>query len=194
MSPRFGYNPKEYFRERLPNKVRRCRGCKSDRLEMGFEKARDLMENETNIIEQIKTRRYFNTALRFIFSKKMRMKLKKKGRYTVVNPDAIFMDKKVDKKESEDDDSGEFTEGFYSHESDEYAHEHSHEDAQIVQENQTALNLVDHIYKPDQHTQIKNPELIANQTKAKVQKKQRRDTILPGLLRIKSRNYDSESP
>ena len=87
MAARGLYNPKEYFRERLPTKVRKCGRCKPDRLEMGFEKARERMEKETNIIEQIKTRRYFNTALRTILSKEVRMKLKKKARYTVVNPD-----------------------------------------------------------------------------------------------------------
>ena len=70
MKPRNFYNPKEYFRDMVPSKVRLCKGCKPDRLELGFEKARDLMENETNIIEIIKSIRYYNTALRFLLSKK----------------------------------------------------------------------------------------------------------------------------
>ena len=45
------------------------------------------MQQETNIIEIIKSRRYFNAALHFLLDKKQRMRLKERGRYTVINPD-----------------------------------------------------------------------------------------------------------
>ena len=70
MKPRPFFNPKEYFRESLPSWVCFCKRCKPDRLERGFEKARERMQRETNIIEIVKSRRYFNAALRFLLTKK----------------------------------------------------------------------------------------------------------------------------
>jgi len=111
MKPRRCYNPKEYFRDLCPSWVCFCRQCKPDRLERGFSEARGLLKHETNIIEIIKSRRYFNAALRFLLTKKQRMRIKERGRYTSVNPDL----KKDAKKE---DDSNEYTDGFYTSESD----------------------------------------------------------------------------
>ena len=45
------------------------------------------MQRETNILELVKSRRYFNPAIRFLLTKNQRMKLKERGRYTVINPD-----------------------------------------------------------------------------------------------------------
>ena len=87
MKPRLFFNPKEYFRDTLPSRVCFCKSCKPDRLERGFQKARERMQRETNILEIIKSRRYFNAAIRFLLTKKQRMKLKERGRYTVINPD-----------------------------------------------------------------------------------------------------------
>ena len=70
IKPRRFYNPKEYFRDMLPGWLCFCKGCKADRVERGIELARKHMANETNIIEMIKSRRYFNAALRFLMSKK----------------------------------------------------------------------------------------------------------------------------
>ncbi len=72
------------------------------------------MATETNIIEIIKQRRYFNAALRFLMTKKMRMRLKERGRYTVVDPDAPTETKKEGEEESE------YTDGFYSSDSDNF--------------------------------------------------------------------------
>jgi len=71
------------------------------------------MQKETNIIEIVKSRRYFNAALRFLLTKKQRMKLKERGRYTVVNPD--LQQERVTEK---GDEAGEYTDGFYSSDSD----------------------------------------------------------------------------
>ena len=87
MKARRFYNPKEWFRNFLPSWVCFCKSCKADRLEKGFELARKRMETSTNIIEIIKSLRYFNAALRLLMTKKQRLRLKEQGRYTVINPD-----------------------------------------------------------------------------------------------------------
>ncbi len=69
MEPKRLYNPKEYFRNLLPGWVCFCTGCKADRKERGFELARERLMRETNIIETIKTKRYFNAAIRFLMTK-----------------------------------------------------------------------------------------------------------------------------
>jgi hypothetical protein len=69
MKPRLLYNPKEYFRNLLPHWVCFCPSMKADRLEKSFEQARAQLQKETNMIEIIKSRRYFNAALRFLLSK-----------------------------------------------------------------------------------------------------------------------------
>ena len=113
MKPRHLYNPKEYFRDTLPSWVCFCKSCKPDRLERGFEKARQQMQRETNIIEIVKSRRYFNAALRFLLTKKQRMKIKERGRYTVINPD--FQQERVKEK---GDGGDEYTDGFFTSDSD----------------------------------------------------------------------------
>ena len=75
MKPTPLYNPKEWIRTHLP-KFLVCKCCLPNRLEKGFEKARDHLKNEVNIIEIIKARRYFKKALKYLLSKKIRMKLK----------------------------------------------------------------------------------------------------------------------
>ena len=75
------------------------------------------MQRETNILEIVKSRRYFNAALRFLLTKKQRMKIKERGRYTVINPDR--KDKRVTEKG--DDANDEYTDGFYTSESDAFS-------------------------------------------------------------------------
>ena len=63
MSPQILYNPKDCIRDLCPTFV--CsRIMKSNRRERAFENARDALEKEINIIEIIKSRRYFNGALK----------------------------------------------------------------------------------------------------------------------------------
>ena len=45
------------------------------------------MAEEINIVEIIKSRRYFQMALRLLLSKKQRLLLKSKSRYTEIDPD-----------------------------------------------------------------------------------------------------------
>ena len=75
------------------------------------------MQRETNILEIIKSRRYFNAAIRFLLTKKQRMKLKERGCYTVINPDRTD-DERVTEKGY---DSNEYTDGFYSNDSDTFS-------------------------------------------------------------------------
>jgi hypothetical protein len=120
MQPRLFYNPKEYFRDLLPRWICFCKTCRADRLEKGFEEARRRMANETNILEIIKSRRYFNAALRFLLSKSQRMRLKERGRYKVINPDSL--DGNHRKVVDGDKNSNEqYTDGFYTSDSDEFA-------------------------------------------------------------------------
>ncbi len=63
----------------------------------------------------IKSRRYFNAALRLLMSKKERMRLKERGRYIVINPDITAQETKKG-----GDDSNEYTDGFYTSESDNF--------------------------------------------------------------------------
>ena len=73
------------------------------------------MEVETNIIEIIKSRRYFNAALRFLMTKKQRLRLKERGRYIVIDPDAT-----AEKRKKEGEDSNEYTDGFHTSDSDHF--------------------------------------------------------------------------
>ena len=43
---------------------------------------------EINIIEIVKSRRFFNQALKFLLSKKKRMELKERSRYISIDPDS----------------------------------------------------------------------------------------------------------
>ena len=94
MVPRRCFNPKEYIRDLLPKvclRIFKC--CKPDRLERGFEKARENLLKEINIIEIVKSRRFFHKALKLLLSKKKRMELKERSRYISIDPDED--DKKI---------------------------------------------------------------------------------------------------
>ena len=45
------------------------------------------MQQETNIIEIVKSRRFITAALKLALTKKQRLKLMKKSRYITINPD-----------------------------------------------------------------------------------------------------------
>ena len=53
----------------------------------GIQKAREKIQNETNIIKIVESRRYFQTALKFLLSKKNRKLMKERSRYITVDPD-----------------------------------------------------------------------------------------------------------
>jgi len=94
------------------------------------------MQQETNIIEIIKSRRYFNAALRFLLDKKQRMRLKERGRYTVINPD-------FEKATKQEDEANEYTDGFYSSDSEASVPDDTGggQSSQLNEPNQTSLNI-----------------------------------------------------
>ena len=52
------------------------------------------MNKEIDIIEMVKSRRYFKMALRYLLPAKVRMDLKERSRYISVDPDTLS-DKKL---------------------------------------------------------------------------------------------------
>ena len=78
-------NARDAICDILPSCLQCCRSGKQDKsIAMG----RDKLEKESNIIEIIKSRRYFNASLKILLSKRQRMRLKERTRYLHVNPRA----------------------------------------------------------------------------------------------------------
>ena len=61
--------------------------CRRTQKELLIEQAIQAMGKETDIVEMIKTRRYFNLALRKLLSAPERMKLKERSRYLCIDPE-----------------------------------------------------------------------------------------------------------
>ena len=76
-------NFKLYLMDCLPRKAVCCRRSYQER---GIKIAIDAMHKEIDIIDMIKTRRYFAMALKKLLTSKQRMKLKEKSRYQCVDP------------------------------------------------------------------------------------------------------------
>ena len=92
--PKFD-NLKQYAMHVLPPKLV-C--CKKNRKERAIAKAIKKMDDEIDIIEMIKSRRYFKEALRKLMSAEKRMKLKEKTRYIMIDPDLDDADSAQDKE------------------------------------------------------------------------------------------------
>ena len=114
IQPRRCYNPKEWIRDKLPRFLV-CKCLRPDRLERGFEKARAKLLNDINIIEILKSRRYYKRALKMMLPKQKRMLLYENSRYLSINPDKEEQ-RKSDKKLN-DTSAPEYTDGFYTSES-----------------------------------------------------------------------------
>ena len=50
--------------------------------------AREKLDKEINIIDIVKSYRYFNSALHFLLTESTRMDLKERARYIAINPDS----------------------------------------------------------------------------------------------------------
>ena len=61
--------------------------CKQSRNEKAMEIARNKLDKEINIIEIVKSWRYFERALKFLLPEKKRLDFKERSRYLTVNPD-----------------------------------------------------------------------------------------------------------
>lgn len=65
-----------------------CKCCKSfSRRERALAMAREKLMKEANIIEIIKSRRYFNNAFKVLLSEKQQLDLKERSRYLSIDPD-----------------------------------------------------------------------------------------------------------
>ena len=63
--------------------------CRRSQKEIQIQHAIEQMSKETDIVEVIKSRRYFNLALKKLLSTKERMKLKERSRYFCIDPDKL---------------------------------------------------------------------------------------------------------
>ena len=123
---KFG-NIRNYLIDCLPKKLI-C--CKLSRKELGIRNAIHKMNQEIDIIEMIKTRRYLKLCLRELLPQKVRMDLKQRSRYLLIDPDQgpkgpddevqeMLFDSVLDKYEYELNQEDVFlTDGFYSSEED----------------------------------------------------------------------------
>ena len=62
--------------------------CKLNREERAFEKAREKLEKELNMIELLKSLRYHHLALKKLLPADVRFSLKEQTRHVMVDPDS----------------------------------------------------------------------------------------------------------
>ena len=110
----------ECFRSFAPKK---CHFCKLTRREKALLKARDKLDKEINIIEIVKSWRYYEQAIRYLLPEAQRLDLKARSRYEAVDPDldavktlkntfALKIRRSISRRRHE------FSDGFFSSESD----------------------------------------------------------------------------
>ena len=83
--PLNGRNLRNYMMDTLPKRLKCCKATRQDR---AIKKAITEMDKEIDIIEMIKSRRFFKMALRKLLSDKERMDLKDRSRYIMIDPDS----------------------------------------------------------------------------------------------------------
>ena len=66
------------------------------RREKAFDKARERLEKELNVIELIKSRRYFAKALKMLVPPETRLRLREETRYLVIDPESEESDAEND--------------------------------------------------------------------------------------------------
>ena len=76
-----------YFKDILNNFLSKCCQLSKSRREVAIEMARKKLNKELNIIEIVKSWRYFGRALHYLLPEKKRFDLKEKARYKAINPD-----------------------------------------------------------------------------------------------------------
>lgn len=79
-------NVRQCCMDYLPKRVQ-C--CKKNRKEVGIEIARKTMEQETDIIELMKTLRFVKMAFRHLIPANLRMDFKERSRYLCIDPDLV---------------------------------------------------------------------------------------------------------
>lgn len=82
-----------YFKECLvsctPKCCKRSRCCKKSRHLVAMEMAREKLDKEINIIEIVKSWRFFENAFKFLLPEAKRLDLKERSRYIAIQPDVI---------------------------------------------------------------------------------------------------------
>ena len=85
---------KEYFLSLLPSccgnilkKFKCCRCCLRSRRQTALKMAREKLDKELNIIEIVKSWRYYEQALRHLLPEKLRLDFKERARYISIDPD-----------------------------------------------------------------------------------------------------------
>ena len=64
-----------------------CFCCSYNRKERALQIAREKLDKEVNIIEIVKSWRYFDSAFRVLLDERKRLDLKERARYLTVEPD-----------------------------------------------------------------------------------------------------------
>ena len=77
-------NCKEWLISLIPTK---CICCTKNRREIAMEKAREKLNKEVNIIEIVKSWRYYERCLKYLLPEKTRMDFKERSRYITISPD-----------------------------------------------------------------------------------------------------------
>ena len=77
-------NLRDYMIDSLPKRLKRC---KETRQERAIKKAITQMDQEIDIIEIIKSTRFFHLAIRKLLTHKDRLDLKERSRYILIDPD-----------------------------------------------------------------------------------------------------------
>ena len=112
--------PKQYFRDSCCRHFLCCKRCKKDRRSRSFELARLQLSREVNIVDIVKTQRFFKAAFKYLLPAQVMKKLKEHGRYIVIDPEKMEYEK-LDSKVKEDSmysisviSSSELDESFHS--------------------------------------------------------------------------------
>ena len=74
---------KEWICDKLPSC---CQCCMSHPRDKAFAMGREKYEEETNIIEITRQRRYFNMAFKLLLTKRQRKRLRERSKYLLLNP------------------------------------------------------------------------------------------------------------
>ena len=94
--------------------------CSLTRKEKAMNLAREKLNREINIIEIVKSWRYYDKAFRFLLAEKQRLDFKERTRYITINPDKCdkinteMRNKSIEMKKSKSIRRQEFSDGFFS--------------------------------------------------------------------------------
>ena len=64
----------------------RCQCCHKTRKQRGIDRALHLMQQEINIVETVKSRRFFRSAMKLLLSREQRLSLREHSNYILIDP------------------------------------------------------------------------------------------------------------